>query len=272
MQFQITKTSKYAECLLQSASLFTVHSIYRKTINLSSGENLLSLQASGTVLSPLSLITDLSESQFSNLPYKVGDRVFIEIDKCVCEIKDLEFHNFPQVFSATTLSSAVKKAINESATKGFSHLFTVSLDVSSSPILLAAQKRISSSTAALATGDISTAAEELCRLIGLGIGLTPSGDDFLCGVLAAFHLLGLQRHPFASALKEQIRLHLNDTGYISRNFLICAMAGQFSEPVIQLSNPASYETIAMNFSKIGHSSGIDTLCGIYYICTLFSTF
>jgi hypothetical protein len=41
---------------------------------------------------------------------------------------------------------------------------------------------------ALAGGDGEQAREHVDRLVGLGTGLTPSGDDFLLGLLAALHL------------------------------------------------------------------------------------
>lgn len=51
--------------------------------------------------------------------------------------------------------------------------------------------------AALRRGDVTSALRAGQRMIGLGPGLTPAGDDLLCGVLAGLTLLG---HPQASRM------------------------------------------------------------------------
>lgn len=114
----------------------------------------------------------------------------------------------------------------------------------------------------------TTAAHSLSSLIGLGIGLTPSGDDFLCGVLAGLILRNGTNHPFSLALQEQIVQKLPDTNDISRAFLNCALQGQYSEAVCSLCHAAEEAQLSAAFSAIGHSSGMDTLCGILYALTL----
>lgn len=61
---------------------------------------------------------------------------------------------------------------------------------------------ISSLTSSLASGDISTAKNAASKLAGLGIGLTPSGDDFIMGALYATWIV----HPsnVACILAEEI--------------------------------------------------------------------
>lgn len=114
----------------------------------------------------------------------------------------------------------------------------------------------------------TTAAHNLSSLIGLGIGLTPSGDDFLCGVLAGFILRGMDCHPFAAAVREQLQQKLENTNDISRIFLHCALQGQFSEAVCSLTKATSPAKLSAAFHAIGHSSGMDTLCGILYVLKL----
>lgn len=57
-------------------------------------------------------------------------------------------------------------------------------------ILAAAGNRILQCSECLEQHLYGDAAKHLAGLIGLGIGLTPSGDDFLCGVLAGLILRG----------------------------------------------------------------------------------
>lgn len=70
----------------------------------------------------------------------------------------------------------------------------------------------------LKEGQYEKAASTLAGLLGLGI--VPSGDDFLCGVLAGLLLRNQGSHPFTLELGCQIRARLANTNEISRAFLI----------------------------------------------------
>ena len=82
-------------------------------------------------------------------------------------------------------------------------------------------------------GRIGTAVE---RLIGLGDGLTPAGDDFLIGFFAGLTALppNRQRDAFRKALGEKIAAEAAHTGTISRLYLEAALAGEVSEPLAVL--------------------------------------
>ena len=131
-------------------------------------------------------------------------------------------------------------------------------------IINAAKNKINNCTNELLNKNYENAANELSSLIGLGIGLTPSGDDFLCGVLAGFIFDNLENYSFVKLLKNKIKDNLKNTNDISGAFLNCALDNNFSSPVLNLPYFKSSNEIYENFKKIGHSSGIDTLCGIYY--------
>jgi hypothetical protein len=103
-------------------------------------------------------------------------------------------------------------------------------------------------------------------LIGLGEGLTPAGDDCLVGALAV-----LSR--FAPAwLAEQpvIRTAITaaseaGTTTVAREFLLHALDGSFSEPVVHLMHARSAAEAleyATRLAGMGGSSGADTLRGI----------
>ena len=55
-----------------------------------------------------------------------------------------------------------------------------------------------------------------------------------------------------------------DTNDISRAFLDCSVQHHFSLAVNSLTDLPSADRILNVFSAIGHSSGIDTLCGVAY--------
>ena len=110
------------------------------------------------------------------------------------------------------------------------------------------------------------------NLIGLGHGLTPSGDDYLCGVLVALHGMGQSQK--AQALWKEIEPCLaTQTNFISaahlqaaaqgeghealHTCLVAVTAGQTIRPD-DLTGPRGPLT---QLAQIGHSSGWDALAG-----------
>lgn len=108
-------------------------------------------------------------------------------------------------------------------------------------------------------------ADEAAMLIGLGPGLTPSGDDFLGGVMLALH--HVHRDTQARALWRWLEPRLARTSAISAAHLAAAAAGEGHEAMHEaLAHlfqrrpgwPATLERLA----AIGHCSGWDALAGM----------
>jgi hypothetical protein len=111
---------------------------------------------------------------------------------------------------------------------------------------------------------------ELECLIGLGPGLTPSGDDLIGGVLIALHTTGHQ--DIAETLAEEILpIARNRTNVISFAHLASAAKGQGNETLHRILS-------AMNGQKsqrlpellgiidtVGHSSGWDAVAGLVLV-------
>ena len=308
--FSITDTSDYLKELLSHETCGTVHSVYRKTINLSIGGTLAALQAKGSPISPISLITTLTSEEMEDLQIKKGDIVSINADLITIytnsesytlsetngtQKKELIFslenvtiynlnltHTLKDKETLLLLYNNIKKSLASISTGGFEVIFNHRITDDTSMMLIAANNRIKHGTELYNEGKISEAGTELARLIGLGIGLTPSGDDFLCGVLAGLILSGQAESNLAHSLKAAVTQHLNDTVDVSAAFLRCALEGQFSLAVNQLVTSsgklpssstlqaciADVQTITDCFLAIGHSSGTDTLCGILYAIKL----
>ena len=324
--FSITDTSDYLNELLSGETSGTVHSVYRKTINLSIGGTLAALQAKGSPISPISLITTLTSEKMESLEISAGDFVTLKENiitiyrsnrtlqastdmntldnkreigfsfeeatihnlhllhslKCTNSLSDTLFHQ---------LHNNIRTCLSNISTGGFEVIFNQRVNDDTSMMLVAAKKKIERCTRLYRNKKYTETGIELARLIGLGIGLTPSGDDFLCGVLAGLILTGQTESTFAKSLHKTIAEHLNDTVDVSAAFLHCALKGQFSLAVNHLlvntgcespqdtsyvkCNPqitpgiANVPAITENFLAIGHSSGTDTLCGILYALELF---
>jgi hypothetical protein len=99
------------------------------------------------------------------------------------------------------------------------------------------------------------------RLLGIGYGLTPSGDDFILGLIAVLSLQG-------SDLTEISAIVRGYDNAFSRTILEDACAGSFPEPLLGLMNhlaagvcpPDAVEALI----NVGSTSGRDTLAGMYY--------
>jgi hypothetical protein len=114
-------------------------------------------------------------------------------------------------------------------------------------------------------------ARELLDLVGLGEGLTPSGDDILVGVLAGLDALAeipggasMERSALCAALRPE---HLARTNTLSAQMLAAASAGLYAEPVLWMAQALPAETAAVDRAaatllSMGHRSGVDTLRGL----------
>ena len=116
-------------------------------------------------------------------------------------------------------------------------------------------------------------AERVGTLVGCGPGLTPSGDDVLCGVL-----LGLRLHPHGSGalvaeLWRAVQPRLTATTSLSAALLREAADGYAVDPVIRLLERLAVEgtpdPTARSVAEavgavlaIGHTSGADLLGGL----------
>jgi uncharacterized protein DUF2877 len=108
-------------------------------------------------------------------------------------------------------------------------------------------------------------------LVGLGPGLTPSGDDFLCGAMTALHYLG--HAPIAQRLAlPTLPVAARDTNLISAAYLRCASAGHASIVLFDAleSVVAGDDThLARRLDAVhavGHTSGWDSLAGAATAC------
>ncbi len=98
--------------------------------------------------------------------------------------------------------------------------------------------------------------EGIGALKGLGPGLTPSGDDFICGLLLAMNLTG--RGPVEQTLGTAF-----GGNAISNAFLELAAQGRTNQAVNAFLERPSSRTL-FNVCLFGHTSGADLLCGLHW--------
>ena len=106
--------------------------------------------------------------------------------------------------------------------------------------------------------------QAVLALLGLGPGLTPSGDDALGGALLALHLL--REDERRAILGQTILRHSRATHAISRAHLRAAASGLAAEPLHEvlcrlLEGELCMEEPLRGLNRMGHSSGWDALTG-----------
>lgn len=131
--------------------------------------------------------------------------------------------------------------------------------------------------AACARGDLASAVEAAELIVGLGPGLTPSGDDALSGLLLALRLLGGavpgggRAVWLADWLGAAVTTHAGDrTTSLSATLLHCADRGQASgEAAAVLRGVAGQEPLPTAVRRLlatGHTSGADLAWGLLAGC------
>ncbi len=128
-----------------------------------------------------------------------------------------------------------------------------------------ARRIVADLIAALETGDRRAAAEVATGLIGLGPGLTPSGDDALVGIEAALHALDWPSAGFLALAMDDVE---DRTTALAATLLRHAAAGEFAERLHTLLAAllgSDDESIAKAIDRAaawGATSGTDCLLGV----------
>lgn len=145
-------------------------------------------------------------------------------------------------------------------------------DLSRSSVSSIAASALRSLITAARRLDTAALPPPLTALIGLGSGLTPSGDDLVVGFLAGLWCTVLEqgeRLDFLSRLGEAVITLSPRTNDISRTYLIHAARGEVSSRLLELAQVISHGenserllTAAQAAMQTGHTSGMDAVTGL----------
>ena len=127
--------------------------------------------------------------------------------------------------------------------------------------------------------EVQGSAQVAEKMIGLGPGVTPSGDDILIGFLAGLWSMAGQHDKQLSFVRlfgnEIIKL-AKQTSEISRTYLYHAAQGQFSSSLSMLAEAiATYgdvEQATQEAMRVGHSSGMDSVTGLLVGLSVWNNF
>lgn len=174
-----------------------------------------------------------------------------------------------QVDQHEALKQLASQVLGRRAPAGFSVLLPHLLDLPEKPALSASEAarlaRLIQLREASQRHDLDQAAALIESLLGLGRGLTPSGDDVTIGWLLALRM----NSPSAksNALKRVVELAYQRTTSISANLIECAANGEADERLINVldhlaSGTPGLEDCATGLLAWGESSGVDALIGM----------
>jgi len=261
------------------AGVGTVHSVFESTVYLQSRDALCCLGCSNLVAGPLNIRSTLDNIanihqgdtwRYSQNRLTVGQSPTIDAANCENWQPDkdpaqpdlnilyesLKFVNYLISRSTRCCQSAntpTTQLIDKKLTRGMTAL----------------RSRVSSQS--LSNGALH---KDIVTMIGCGDGLTPEGDDILCGAMVA--LQSLNTEPATTRFCNQVvQLAPTLTGDISFSHLQCASSGQGVEPlhnfVKELLSPTTDHNKLANATDqlihYGSSSGYRALQGALTVVT-----
>jgi predicted transcriptional regulator len=117
--------------------------------------------------------------------------------------------------------------------------------------------------------DTAAAERAMSRIVGLGEGRTPAGDDYLVGYFAALWACNEPSKSFAAALATRLSELAADTEHVSRLYLEAAAVGEVSERIAAVaagiaagSDDAAIGSVIGAALAVGHSSGAAAVLGL----------
>lgn len=256
-----------------------VHSVFGKVINLSWGDNLLSIVQEGLGNAAGFLVVEAPENleftgtgvspamgiSINDLCLKVGKVLAVDCR----QLREWRGRNRTELsWQSSNLPGENLRALKEAISRwgiqgGAGELSRPSLiDDSRLTGALACLKK-----ALLREAEFNLYAA-LAGMLGYGPGLTPSGDDVLLGFLAAAHS-GAEYQALLPKLRQAVESNLTRTTDVSRHVLRQALAGEFHEYLqevlhaVSRKSPESVWMAAKKLLRLGATSGTDIATGIY---------
>jgi hypothetical protein len=164
-------------------------------------------------------------------------------------------------WSPRRLADVVAQALTDKASG--ESFRAVALDRDENPFAERARSILSSATPA------HDFPKEIAGLVGLGIGFTPSGDDFISGALLAASLLG---RPSSGAIREAITDVLHRTTAGGRTLLWLALRDRFPAYLLELAAALAEASVNGSEARVreataaafrhGETSGMDAVAGL----------
>lgn len=244
--------------------IYTLHSTYRHTQNYVHGDEIIAIHDASRAPSPMGIILDYEESAFERLKTVLKT---IRIETSAITINEVRVSKAEVRLSQHDLRQRVENQGGLTAQDQRILANAIGDELRSSGLSLGLELEKRVVVLKLALTQRQGVVDALAGLIGFGEGLTPSGDDIICGLLAGLLYAG-QEEPFeeTATLVSALIRNENITSVVSRSFLRFGTQGLFIEALVQLHEKlcANQSVLGLikQISVLGHRSGTDYLRGI----------
>lgn len=267
---KLLKARKVSKQLLEllSPSSYEIHSIFNHGFNLKLGDKLSFIGLGNINIPPLGVVLDYGmDNDFTGLSDKKlywdhrlkrfeSNEIIIDLSKA--DINDNRLMCKPESIPLDNLAMMLE-SLDHNIMTGFGHTIGDFCNLE-----MGFTRDLCSKFNNLNPLDIE---KTLRGWIGRGMGLTPSGDDFLQGLLFINEIVPILGHVFNEELKKLISLGGLTTD-ISINYYRCAFSKMYSSTLIELydtiesGNPKEMRRCIYELLELGNTSGADILSGI----------
>jgi hypothetical protein len=279
----ILRSGVLAERVCRRGGRAEVAAVFDRSFYLRAGAMFLCVGTPAIGNGPLTLVADVGDGadavRFAELGLCPGQRAELSARSIVIDgaiafsLADCEPWRPPAWPSVSpdgglvaACAALARRAAAEAPAEGFARVVFGGAKCDASSFARSARQCIAdfaSSLSSVMRGDVDDLDRDAVRcLIGLGPGLTPSGDDFLCGALAFLDGCGMtEAHAaLARAVAEAAAL----TSPLSACFLRAAAdrhIGEYLHRAVASLMAGDIDTTIAAARRIGHSSGWDMLAG-----------
>lgn len=270
--WQLSESTKGAERLFTGRCRLKVHSVYHQVVNLTDGEEIFSLHPAFPAKSPMSLVLCTAGGSMGDLaPERGMEAVFmdgcmilngIRIDCRKRTVWDPKLTVRLSSGGITRIVSGIRQILPGLRDRGGFSDSCICPEQREEDFM----DRALRSRFRAFLEPCEDAAELAVSLLGMGYGLTPSGDDFLVGLFYVLCIGGYMEHKTAGGIRNAVLGNLSRTGDLSGQFLRHACRGEFGEKLHALAGAVRRGedglTELYRIAMTGHSSGVDALNGM----------
>jgi hypothetical protein len=242
-----------------------VHSVFARACNVVDGDWMWTLAAPGVAAAPTALVLSDGEPIDLRCCYRVGDRVARRRARLASRAALVDLADANVWRPCSRAPSADRSRIVANLRRCRAKLDARLPEHASiihregRPVCVALER-------ACGDRDLETAIALASRLVGWGEGLTPAGDDFLVGLLAALHALD---EPLAARLGAALEAQCERTTAIAAHALRLAARGHFSADLVDLRDAllsscdfAMLDRATDDALDVGATSGCDRVSGL----------
>ncbi|EKM7808877.1 TPA: DUF2877 domain-containing protein [Klebsiella aerogenes] len=212
--------------------------------------------------------------RFTDSGIYIGDNTWIDIHRC-------ERWQTPQaVLNAATFSQIAWRRWRDIIVTQLHEDDTLFLYRGDNPFYHAMRHELQQRRETLfkALGENKNISAAVANMIGLGIGLTPSADDYLLGLIVILFIKGHPANQYREAFITALQSARQNTTPLSAITLEAAINQRYRESIAVLINlmvnqPTTFSIEAIaDIKNIGSSSGSDMLLGMADACALSQTY